>query len=240
MSDFKIPAERDFPHGQMERRARHLVRELSATRRRRRLVLTLVPAVVVLLTAATGFTAYSLLRTEPTHVESIGCYDRPDLSSGVAIISPDGSSAVKQCRKLWEGGAMSGPVPQQLAACVLDTGPIAVFPSTDGRTCERMGLADLSARGRAESERFVQMRDAVYAEIGTPASGSSRGSSHCVGEAKAREIVSRLLDRHGYADWMIITSGGEFSAQRPCAEISFDGSSKIAVLRPVRRLEDRR
>jgi hypothetical protein len=240
MSDFKIPTERDFPNGQMERRGRHLVRELSATRRRRRLVLTLVPAVVILLTAATGFTVYSLLRTEPTHFESIGCYDRPDLSSGVAIISADGSGAVGQCRKLWEEGSMSGPVPQQLAACVLDTGPIAVFPSTDARTCERMGLADLSARGRAESKRFVQMRDAVYAEIGTPASGSSRGSSRCVGEARARDVVRRLLDQHGYADWTIMTGGGEFSAQRPCAEVSFDGSSKTALLRPQRRLEDRR
>jgi hypothetical protein len=238
VSDSQIPAERDFPTGQMERRARHLVPELSATRRRRRLVLTLGPAVVVLLTAATGFTAYSLLRTEPTHFESIGCYDRPDLSSGVVIISPDGSGAVKQCRRLWEDGSMSGPVPQQLAACVLDTGPIAVFPSTGARTCERMGLADLSARGRAESERFVQMRDAVYAEIGTPASGSSRGSSHCVGEAKAREAVRRLLDRHGYADWRIITGGWEFSAQRPCADVSFDGGSKTALLHPVGRASD--
>jgi hypothetical protein len=236
MSDSRIPAGRDFPRGQMERRARHLVRELSATRRRRRLLLTLVPAVVVLLTAATGFTAYTLLRTEPTHFESIGCYDGPDLSSGVAIVSPDGSGAVEQCRKLWEDGAMSGPVPQQLAACVLDTGPIAVFPSTGARTCERMGLADLSARGRAESERFVQMRDAIYAEIGTPASGSSRGSSHCVGEARARDVVRRLLDRHGYADWRIVTAGLEFSAQRPCADVSFDGGSKTALLHSTGRV----
>jgi hypothetical protein len=238
MSDHQIPGDRDFPRGQMERRARHLVSELSATRRRRRLLLTLVPAVVILLTAATGFTAYSLLRTEPTHFESIGCYDRPDLAADVAVISPDGTGAVEQCRKLWEEGSMGSPVPGQLAACVLDRGPIAVFPSTDARTCERIGLADLSARGRAESKRFVQMRDAVYAEIGTPASGSSRGSSKCVGEAQARETVRRLLERHGYADWRIVTAGGEFSAQRPCADVSFDGSSKTALLLPMRRVAD--
>jgi hypothetical protein len=235
MNDFQTPAERDFPPGQMERRARHLVRELSASRRRRRLVLTLVPAVVVLLTAATGFTAYSLLRTEPTHFESIGCYGRADLAADVAVISPDGGGAVEQCRKLWQEGTMGSPVPQQLAACVLDTGPIAVFPSTDDRTCERLGLADLSAQGRAESKRFVRMRNAVYAEIGTPASGSSRGSSHCVGEARARGIVRRVLDRHGYGDWTIVTAGGEFSAQRPCADVSFDGGSKTALLLPTER-----
>lgn len=240
MSDHQIPGDRDFPTGQMERRAHHLVRELSATRRRRRLLLTLVPAVVILLTAATGFTAYSLFRTEPTHFESIGCYDSPNLAANVAIIDPDGTGAIEQCRELWEEGLLGRPLPQQLAACVLDTGPIAVFPSTDARTCERMDLADLSAQGRAESMRFVQMRDAVYAVIGTPASGSSRGSSHCVGEARARDVVRRLLDRHGYSDWRIVTAGGEFSAQSPCADISFDGGSKTALLLPKGRLAARR
>lgn len=239
MSDHQIPVDRNFPRGQLERRARHLVRELSATRRRRRLLLTLVPAVVILLTAATGFTAYSLFRTEPTHFESIGCYGRADLEADVTVVSPDGTSALEQCRRLWEEGSMGRPVPQHLAACVLDTGPIAVFPSIGARTCEQMGLADLSARGRAESRRFVEMRDAVYAEIGTPGSGSSRGSPTCVGEAQARETVRRLLDRHGYADWKIGTAGGEFSSRQPCADVSFDGGSKTALLLPKERLVDR-
>ena len=239
MSDFKIPAERDFPNGQMERRERHLVRELSATRRRRRLVLTLVPAVVILLTAATGFTAYSLLRTEPTHFESIGCYDRSDLSSGMAVISPDGSGAVEQCRKLWEDGAMSGPAPQQLAACVLETGPIAVFPSTDGRTCERMGLADLSARGRAESERFVQMRDAVYAEIGTPA-WAAPGAHPTASERRKRARPSVACSTGtAMRTRRIITGGWKFSAQRPCADVSFDGGSKTALLHSTGRVSEK-
>lgn len=235
MSDLQIPAERDFPPGQLERRSRHLVRELSATRRRRRLVLTLVPAVLVLLTAATGFTAYSLLRTEPSHFESIGCYDRADLRANVTIISSDARGALAQCRDLWSQGAMGTVVPDRFAACVLSTGPIAVFPSVDDETCERMGLADLSARGRAESRRFMRMRDAVYAEIGTPASGSSRGSADCVGEMRAREIVRRLLDRHGYEEWRVATAGERFSAGRPCADVSFDGTSETAVLLPMSR-----
>jgi hypothetical protein len=230
MSDFQIPAERDFPRGQLERRASHLIREVSVTRRRRRLMLTLVPAVVVLLTAATGFTAYRLLRTEPSHFESIGCYDRPDLSANVTVVSPDGSGAVAQCRELWAQGVVGTTAPKGLAACVLNTGPIAVFPSADGRTCERMGLADLSDRGRAESARFVRMRDALYAEIGTPASGSSRGSSLCVGEARATVVVRRVLDRHGYSGWTIASAGEPFSSERPCADVSFDGGNKVALL----------
>jgi hypothetical protein len=230
MSELKIPAERDFPRGHQERRARHVVRELSGIRRRRRLVLTIVPAVLVLLTAATGFTAYSLLRTEPSHFESIGCYDRADLGGDVTVVSADGRGAVAQCRELWDAGAVGEQRPPRLAACVLATGPIGVFPSVDDRTCERMGLADLSQQGEAESQRFVRMRNAVYAKIGTPASGSSRGSSHCVGEARARTIIRQILDMHGYADWKIAMAEDGFAPDRPCADVSFDGGTRTALL----------
>ena len=230
MDDFKLPTERDFPPGQQERRARHLVRELSTTRRRRRLALTLVPAVVVLLTAATGFTAYTLLRTEPSHFESIGCYDRADVGGNVTVVSADGRGAIAQCRDLWEEGVVGTPVPAQLTACVLSTGPVGVFPSTGERTCEQMGLADLSAQGEAESRRFVEMRDAIYAQIGTPGSGSSRRSGPCVGDARARQIIRAELDAKGYADWTIVAGGETFAPERPCAQASFDGGSKTVVV----------
>lgn len=231
MNDFEIPNERDFPRGQHERRARHLVSELTTTRRRRRLVLSLVPAVAILLTAATGFAAYTLLRTEPTHLESIGCYDRADMGANVTIVSPDGRGAVAQCRDLWRQGVVGKPpAPAQLAACVLSTGPVGVFPSSGDQTCERLGLADLSANGEAESKRFVQMRDAVYARLGTPASGAGRRAGPCVGEKQARAIVLEELAAHGYSGWGVKTAGEPFSAARPCAEVSFDGGSKTAYL----------
>jgi hypothetical protein len=230
MNDFQIPPERDFPRGQLERRSRHLVRELTSTRRRRRLALSLVPAVAVSLIAATGFTAYVLRKAEPTHLESIGCYDRADDDANLAVISTDGRGPVAQCRDLWEQGTMGTPVPQRLAACVLATGPIGVFPSSDDQTCERLGLADLSTQGEVARKRFVRMRQAVFAQIGTPPSGSSRGSSHCVGEARAHSIVRRTLDAHGFSDWNVATTGEGFSRERPCAEVSFDGEDKTALL----------
>jgi hypothetical protein len=121
--NFQIPSERDLP--QLERRASHLVRELTSARRRRRLVLTLVPAVAVLLISATGFTAYVLRKTEPTHLESVVCYEQADLGANMAVISADGRGPVAQCRALWEEGSMGGSVPARLAACVLSTGPWA-------------------------------------------------------------------------------------------------------------------
>jgi hypothetical protein len=230
MSDFQIPPEREFPPGRQERRAQHLVRELSSTRRRRRLVLTLVPAVVVLLTAATGFTAYTLLRTEPSHFESIGCYDRANVGGNVTVVSPDGRGPIAQCRDLWREGVVGRPAPAQLAACVLSTGPVGVFPSTGNQTCEQMGLADLSAKGEVESRRFVRMRDAIYARLGSPASGSSRRSGPCVAEERARAILLEELARQGYEGWSVNTAGEGFTADRPCAEVSFDGGSRTAIL----------
>ena len=230
MNEFEIPPERDFPSGQHERRAKHLVRELTTSRRHRRLVLSLVPAVAILLTAATGFTAYTLLRTEPTHLESIGCYDRASIGGNVTVVSPDGRGPVAQCRDLWEQGVVGEPMPAELAACVLSSGPVGVFPSAGDHTCERMGLADLSAEGEAESRRFVRMRDAIYARLGSPASGSSRRSGPCVGEERARAIVVEELARHGYEGWSVKTAGQEFTAERPCAEASFDGGTKTAFL----------
>jgi hypothetical protein len=230
MNDFQTPPERDFPRGQHERRARHLVRELTTIRRRRRLLLSLVPALAVLLIAATGFTAYRLTRTEPTHLESIGCYDRADIGGNVTVVSADGRGAVAQCRGLWRQGVVGSPVPAQLAACVLSTGPVGVFPSSDDQTCERLGLADLSAQGEADSRRFVRMRDAIYARLGSPPSGSSRRSGPCVGEEQARAIVLEELAAHGYPGWKVTTAGEAFSAERPCAEVSLDAGSKTAIL----------
>jgi hypothetical protein len=230
MNEFQIPPERDLPRGQLERRSRHLVQELTRSRRRRRLMLSLVPAVVILLVGATGFSAYVLQKDEPTHFESIGCYDRADLDANVAIISADGRGAIAQCRELWAQGALGEGAPARLAACVLNTGPIGVFPSTDARACERLGLANLSVEGLTESRRFVRMRSALYAELGTPPSGSSRGSSKCVGERRATAIVRRVLGAHGYSDWKVATTGNSFSSERPCAQVAFDGEAKTALL----------
>jgi hypothetical protein len=42
--------------------------------------------------------------------------------------------------------------------------------------------------------------------------------------------VRRVLDAHGYTGWKVTTAGGGFSRERPCAEVSFDGGNKTALL----------
>src|SRR5687768_16812763 len=170
-----LPPERDLPPGRLHRRKEHLVSEVSgwdraARRRRRRVALVLVPAVIVLL-GLTGFTTYALTR-EPTHLESVGCFETAALDGNITIVNADGRDPTAICGDLWREGAMGqGPAPESLAACVLDTGAIGVFPSSGEDACEQLGLADLPPTYAAEGKRFAELRDAIVDHLGEPASG---------------------------------------------------------------------
>jgi hypothetical protein len=230
--DEKIPTERELPRSAA--RKEHLVSELTswdatARRRKRRIGFVLVPAVLVLL-GVTGFTTYELTR-EPTHLESIGCYDKASLDANVAVVDADGSDPTEICGAVWRTGGFGheGDHPQ-LAACVLQSGAVGVFPSSGGQTCETLGLADLPASYAAEGTQFAILRNAIFARVGKPASGSTRGGPQCVGEDEARLIVQHELVTHGLDDWDVKLAGEPFSAARPCADVSFDTAGKTVVL----------
>ncbi len=70
----------------------------------------------------------------------------------------------------------------------------------------------------------------MFARLGVPASGAARRSGPCVGEAEARSIVREELDRHGYEGWTVTIAGEPFSADRPCVEVSYDGTSNSVLL----------
>lgn len=236
MNEQRHIPERDLPPGRLQLRKEQIVSELNSwnhktSRRRRRIVFVFIPAVIACL-AATGFTTYALTR-EPTHLESVGCYDKASLDANVAVISADGRDPTAICTEIWQRGDLPGaPIPDKLAACVLETGAIGVFPSSAerGGTCERLGLAELPASYAQAGKQFAALSDAIVAHLGEPASGSSRGGPQCVGEREARALVRRELDSHGYRDWTVKIAGGNFSADRPCADASFDSAGKAVIL----------
>jgi hypothetical protein len=240
MSDsIRIPASRSLPEEWLRRYGTYLVGEVGLQparerRRRRRLMLVLGPAVLALL-AATAFTTYALTR-EPTHLESIGCFETASLDANTTIVNTDGRAPAVICRELWQQGVVGqAPAPEQLAACVLESGAIGVFPGTRGSTCARLGLAPVPASYARERKRFAALRSAIIAELGEPASGSTRGSSKCVGEQAARVVVRRELDAHGYNQWGIEVAGEGFTAERPCSEVAFEGKQRTVILIPVHR-----
>jgi hypothetical protein len=232
----RIPAQRELPPGRHQLRKEHLVREATmwdraARRRRRRLALVLVPAVLAVL-AVTGFTTYALTR-EPTHLESVGCFGTADLDGNIAIVNADGRAPTAICAELWRQGDMGpGPAPESLAACVLETGAVGVFPSSGKETCEHLGLADLPPTYAAEAERFAALRDAIAAELGA-SYGSTERDPKCLREEEARALVRRELAARGYENWGIEVIGGGFS-ESPCAAVGlgFDGERKVVFLVP--------
>jgi hypothetical protein len=235
--DTRNPARRDLPPGRLQVRKEHLVSEVAtwdraAKRRRRRLALVLVPAVLAVL-AVTGFTTYALTR-EPTHLESIDCFETADLDGNIAVVNADGSAPTAICAELWRRGDMGPmPAPEGLAACVLETGAVGVFPSSGGDTCERLGLADLPPTYAAEAERFAALRDAIAAELGA-SYGSTEREPKCLQEGEARALVRHEFAARGYEDWGIEVIGSGFSAGSRCAEVGlgFDGGRKVVFLVP--------
>src|ERR671918_1079565 len=232
----RIPAQRDLPPGGLQLRKEHLVRQVTmwdraAQRRRRRLALVLVPAVLAVL-AITGFTTYALTR-EPTHLESVGCFETADLDGNIAIVNADGRDPTEICAELWRRGDIGpGPAPESLAACVLETGAIGVFPSTGKDTCEQLGRADLPPTYAAEAERFAALRDAIAAELGA-SYGSTEREPKCLREEEAHALVRHELAAGGYEDWSIEVIGSGFT-ESPCAAVGlgFDGERKVVILVP--------
>lgn len=234
--DTRIPADRDLPPERLQLQKEHLVKEVTmweraAQRRRRRLALVLVPAVLAVL-AVTGFTTYALTR-EPTHLESVGCFETAELDGSIAIVNADGRAPTAICAELWRQGDMgAGPAPRSLAACVLETGAIGVFPSSGKDTCKQLGLADLPPTYAAEAERFAALRDAIAAELGA-SYGSTERDPKCLREEEARALVRRELAARGYEDWSIEVIGNGFN-ESPCSAVGlgFDGERKVVSLVP--------
>jgi hypothetical protein len=223
-----LPPDRDLPARRLQLRREHLVQEITTSRRGvRPLVLAFAAATLVL--SATGFGAYALTR-EPTHVDSIGCFEQADLSSSVAVIGAAATDPVAACAALWRSGALGSTsnVPS-LTACVLDTGAVAVMPGEQG-ICEGLGIASLSADARVRLARFGELRAALAQRFGD--SSGSKKRTACVDEAAATRIVRAELEARGLADWAIeITS--PFNAERRCASASIVPAARTIMLIPI-------
>ncbi len=173
-----------------------------------------------------GFGAYALTR-EPTHMESIGCYDRADLEANVAVVGSSGTDPIAACRELWRTGAVAPTTdPPQLTACVLDTGAVAVMPGGPG-ICEGLGISSLSREARERLTRLGELNAALADKLGDGSGSRQRGA--CVGEEDARRIVRAELDARGYSDWTIEVAV-PFDAERRCASASLEPSDRVVKL----------
>jgi hypothetical protein len=228
----EIPAERDLPAARLQRRKEHLVREAAASfgagerRRKRWLFGALVPAVVLLL-GATGIGTYLLTR-EATHLESVGCYATADLGADTTIVSADGRDPVAICAELWQEGVVGpGRAPAELAACVLESGAVGVFPAVGRQTCNSLGLAKLAEGFAVSAGRVADLNGAVTARL----------AIDCVGEREARGLVQGELAARGFGAWRVEVTGDGYSAARPCTQFGTDASGRLALLIPAESVQ---
>ncbi len=223
-----ILPDRELPAPRLHQRREHLVQEITTSRHGVR-PLVLVLAAAALMLAATGFGAYALTR-EPTHVDSIGCFERADVNASVAVIGSDATDPVAACAALWRNGAIGSTtdVPP-LTPCVLDTGAVAVMPGRAG-VCEGLGIAALSADSQSRLARLGGLHAALAVKFGD-GSGSKKRTG-CVGEVDARRIIRTELAARGLADWTIDVAV-PFDAERHCASASLVPADKTVTLIPL-------
>lgn len=202
----------------------------------RRRVRPLVPVTVLLASLVGGTVAYALLRNDVTKPQTVACYEQADLEARTEVVSVEEGGPVAACAELWRRGVLGeGGVVPPLAVCTLASGVAAVFPESPGRdTCAisppaptppSPGEPPLPAPPPSGdvNAQVLALRDALLPQFIDAA---------CVDPVVATGIVRRELDRAGLGDWTV--SGGEsgFTAERPCATLSFRTEAREIVLVP--------
>lgn len=205
----------------------HALDARSARRRRRAWTVPLVAAAVLGSAAA----AYIATR-HPTHTASVGCYSAASLKADTAVVNRDGTSPVEACTRAWEEGAVGpGPVPH-LAACVLPSGAIGVFPAKDESICSRLG----SAVATPPSTEPTAPRSAGTPDVAGLGDALAERSSQqsCLAPDEARRFVADQLQAHRLPDWRIDDVGGpdSYTGQRPCVTFSIDEPARKVLLVP--------
>ncbi len=180
--------------------------------------------VVVASALSVGFSVHALT-TDVTEPAGIGCYVSAELDAGMAVVGADGRSPVAVCEEVWQRGDIgSGPIPS-LAACVLPSGAVGVFPG--GRnTCATLDLASLDEGAYvAGTGDFIALRTALVDRF---------LASGCLDRPSATHIVEEELGDHGIAGWKIVNPT-RFTTDRPCASLAFEPAASTVVLVPMPR-----
>ena len=180
--------------------------------------------VVVASALSVGFTVHALT-TDVTEPTGIACYASRDLGAGTAVVGADGRSPVAVCEEAWQRGDIgSGPVPS-LAACVLPSGTVGVFPGGRG-TCATLDLVPLDEGAYlAGSAGVIALRTSLVDRFLT---------SGCLDRSSATRVVEEELGDHGLAGWKIVNPTG-FTADRPCASLAFEPAARTVLLVPMPR-----
>ena len=191
-------------------------------RRRRpskRLVVGVAVATVGLVAAAAAWVV-TRPADNPTRV---ACFAAADLEADTAPLAAGLGDPVAACEEVWRTGPFQawGAVPP-LAACVLDSGGVGVFPG-EPSVCDRLGLARLATESGDWNARVTQLVDGLTAELAYPS---------CVDVGVAADLVRQRLDQLALDGWTLIAPATAVP-ERPCASVAFDPPARTITLVPV-------
>ena len=195
--------------------------DVPPRRKPRRIVV--IPVAVM---AALGLAAFAwiLVPQSVTKYANVGCYAADSLNANTAIIG-SGNDPISACGVLWEQGQFGPPSHPGLAACVLPSGAVGIFPTTSGDSvCSQLNLAvPEQPYPNAVSKAFNSFKSAVVSEL---------VAAKCMSPVNARSTVRQELDTHNLSSWTV--SSGTFTADRPCAGLAFntDGHQILLVPQP--------
>jgi hypothetical protein len=181
----------------------------------------LVPVIAVAAVGLAAF-AWAIAPSSVTKTTTVGCYAADNLNADAAVID-GGSDPIGVCSALWAKGQLGQPSQPLLAACVLPSGALGIFPSSSGEAvCSQMRLATpAQPYPNRESQAFESFKSAVVADF---------MATGCMSPAQAQATVTRELDGHGLSTWT--TSTGAFTADRPCAGLAFNTDQHQVLLVP--------
>ena len=196
-------------------------RESSERPRRRVRRIVLVPVITVAAVGLAAF-AWAIAPSPVTKQTTVGCYAADNLNADAAVID-GGSDPIGACSAVWAKGQLGAPSHPLLAACVLPSGSLGVFPSSSGEAvCGQMSLATpTQPYPTSESQAFESFKSSVVADF---------MATSCMSPAQAQATVTRDLDSHGLSSWT--TSSGTFTADRPCAGLAFNTDQHQILLVP--------
>lgn len=188
-------------------------------RRRRTVWLPLVAVALAGLIAA-GYAAVKAV-TRPLDVV---CFSEPVLDAPEIVGLPaDERSPQDVCATAWQrGGAFGEEQAPPLAACVLDSGAVGVFPGASGDLCEQLGLGRHQSMPNAANEAAIELRDALTEQF---------LDAGCLTEPQGRAMVLNELQRRGLDEWTV-TAAQPFTTSRPCATLAIDASTSTVTLVP--------
>jgi hypothetical protein len=182
----------------------------------------LFPVAVAAAALSLGFTVYAINRdvTEPA---GIGCYAEADIGAKTVVVGADGQAPVAVCGAVWAAGAFGREETPPLAACVLSTGAVAVFPGGPD-TCGALDLAPLDdAVYSSQVGGFIALRTALVDRF---------RAAGCLDEQAALDAVREELAARALSDWSVATKGS-FSSARPCASLAFEAEERQVSLVPI-------